>query len=135
MPLPQITPTLTQAQTDVATQGIQTGQGSMTSPGWFDKLGGWDGVGSIADLIGSFGNIYGAIKGVQLAQDQLDFSKSAYNTNLANQQQTYNTSLSDRAYARAHTQGNTAADAAAYVANNSLGSGAVTSNDLAKLSS
>lgn len=94
--------------------------GANDSQGFFGKLGGLEGLSSIADGLASLGNIYGAIQGVKLAREQLDFSKGAYNTNLANQTQEYNTRLEDRTVSRYHTQGGSAADVSAYLAKHSM---------------
>lgn len=45
-------------------------------------------------------NIYGGLKQLGLAKDQLNFTKDAFNTNLANSIKSYNTALEDRARSR-----------------------------------
>lgn len=79
-----------------------------------------DGIGSLMNGIGSAVSIYTALSNLGLAKDQFNFQKDAYNTNLGNQTQSYNTALEDRTRARYHTQGGSSADVDAYLAKNSL---------------
>lgn len=94
------------------------------------KIGFWDsvtknadGIGLLLDGLTSLGEIYSAVQQNNIARDSLAFQKDAYNTNLTNQTQSYNTALEDRAYARANLRGTeqAQADAAAYVAKHRLG--------------
>lgn len=62
-------------------------------------------IGGITSLLGSIGGIYGAIKGFGLAKDQLDFQKTAFNTNLDNSKKSYNTALEGDAHSRAAAEG------------------------------
>lgn len=79
-----------------------------------------DNIGALASGIGSAANIYTALANLGMARDQFDFQKQAYNTNLANQTQSYNTALEDRIRARYSAQGGTAADVDAYLQKHSL---------------
>ena len=79
-----------------------------------------DGIGSIMNGIGSAVSIYTALSKLGLAKDQFKFQKDAYNTNLNNQTQSYNTALEDRITARNHAQGGTSADVDSYLAQHSL---------------
>lgn len=88
--------------------------------GWLDKFGGVEGLSAIAKGIGSIGQIYGAIQGVKLAKDQLAFTKSSYNTNLANTTKSYNTSLEDRTRARYATEGRGESAVNEYLAKHSM---------------
>lgn len=52
-------------------------------------------------------NIYGGLKQLDLARDQLNFTKDAFNTNLANTIKSFNNALEDRARSRyAYMTGN-----------------------------
>lgn len=73
-----------------------------------NTLGGW---GNVFSGIQSLGNLYGGYKQMGLMQDQLDLARDSFNynkaltsKNLANQVQSYNTSLADRYRARAFTE-------------------------------
>lgn len=79
-----------------------------------------DGIGAIMNGIGSAVSIYTALSNLGLAKDQFNFQKDAYNTNLANQRQSYNTALEDRTRSRYHTQGGTSADVDAYLEKHSI---------------
>ena len=89
------------------------------SPSWFtnNRI---EGIGAIADVLGSFGQIYSAIQATKLAREQLKFTKEAYNTNLVNQTKSYNTSLEDRIRSRYTQENRTTSDADAYLARHAL---------------
>ena len=70
--------------------------------------------------LNTIGNIWGAWQANKLAKDQLNFTKNFANRNLANQTKSYNTALEDRARARAAVEGQTAAEAQAYIDKNRL---------------
>lgn len=104
-----------------AAAGVPVGAPGAAGPeGWFGKLGGMEGVGSIFQGLGSLGQIFGALQGVKLAREQLDFSKDSYKKNLANQTQSYNTALEDRTTARASATGASAAEVDGYLKKHSL---------------
>ncbi|UCR75506.1 hypothetical protein PP742_gp22 [Alcaligenes phage vB_Af_QDWS595] len=65
--------------------------------------------------LNAIGNLWGANKSLGLARDQFDFTREITNKNLANQTQTYNTALEDRARSRAVAQGQSQSDADAYL--------------------
>lgn len=88
--------------------------------GWFDKIGGMQGIGTAFQGLGSLGQIYSSIKALGLAEDQLDFSKQAFETNLKNSTKSYNTALEDRIRARYHSEGRAPSKAAEYIAKHSL---------------
>jgi len=83
----------------------------------------WGAVGTLTKALGGLGSLYLGFQQNKMAKDALRFQKRAYETNLANQIKSYNTSIADRAKSRAEFRGNTA-DANAtreeYVRNNSL---------------
>jgi hypothetical protein len=70
--------------------------------------------------LSSLANLYSGIQALGLAKDQFNFQKNLANTNLANSVQSYNTALTDKATARAVTEGQTDAQRDAYIAANKL---------------
>lgn len=70
--------------------------------------------------IGTIGNLWAAFQAQKLAKEQFNFQKGVTNTNLANQIQSYNTSLSDRIVARGYMQGDSQETVDKYIADNSL---------------
>ncbi|MEQ1950919.1 hypothetical protein [Mesorhizobium sp. CN2-181] len=65
--------------------------------------------------IGTAANIWNAWEQNKLAKEQLKFQKEAYNTNMANQIQSYNTQLEDRTRARQVGLGMSDEEAQAYI--------------------
>lgn len=92
----------------------------VTGDGWFSKIGGFKGLSNLAEGLSSLGQLYTSIKALGLAEDQLDFTKEAYNTNLANTTQSYNTALEDRIRARYAQENKSSAAADEYIAKHSL---------------
>lgn len=88
--------------------------------GFLSGIGGIEGLSSILQGIGSVGQIYTALKGIGLAKDQLAFNKQAFQTNLANQTKSYNTTLEDKIRSRYATENRAASEADAYLAKNKL---------------
>lgn len=68
----------------------------------------------------SLGNLWAANKAYGLAKDQFGFQKEVTNTNLNNQIQSYNTSLEDRARARAVLENRDPSSADEYIDRNRL---------------
>lgn len=73
-----------------------------------NNFGGW---GNVMNGIGQLGNLFMNWRALGLAEDQLDLQQNAFNfnkamttKNLANQVKSYNTALTDRMQARAHTE-------------------------------
>ena len=92
-----------------------------------DPLGSGSGLGLNLDTLklglsglSSIGNLYAALQANSLAKKQFDFTKTYANANMANQVQSYNTTLADRLNSRAKVEGTSAEDAAAEIAKNSL---------------
>lgn len=103
-------------------QGMSQGMGmgnNTGQPGFFSQ----NGAGQFAlGAIQTLGSLWNSFQQNKMARQSFDFQKKAYETNLANQTQSYNTELTDRIQARYATEGrpNAAADAAAYVEKNKL---------------
>jgi hypothetical protein len=70
--------------------------------------------------LGALSNLWSGMQAMNLAKSQLAFQKGFANANLSNQIQSYNTTLADRARARAVTEGQSQAQADQYVAQNRL---------------
>ena len=79
-----------------------------------------EGIGSVAQGLASFGQIYASLKGLKLARDQFDFSKEAYQTNLGNTRKSYNTNLEDRIRSRTHFEGGSSGDVDKYLQKHSM---------------
>lgn len=103
--------------------GLPSVGGSQGSSGWF----GIDGLGPNVDTLKlglgglqTVGNLWAAFQAQNLAKKQFNFTKDITNTNLANQIQSYNTSLADRSRSRAAVEGQSQSEAQAYIDQNSL---------------
>ena len=77
-------------------------------------------VGGIAQGIGALASAWNANRGLGLARDQFRFQKEAYNTNLANSIQSYNTSLEDRIRGRTSDYEGKEQDVQSYLNRHSL---------------
>lgn len=67
--------------------------------GGTDPSTGFQSMGIVAPALQGLSSLFQAWNGMQtlgLAKDQFNFQKNAFNTNLNNQRQTYNTALEDR---------------------------------------
>jgi hypothetical protein len=117
--LPLNTPVNAISGTASANTASKTG-GTAGPQGLWNRMGGLDGMGRIFDGIGNIGRLYAAIQGVKLGKQQLSFARDAFNTNTANQTQTYNTSLEDRIRARYNTEGRSSTEADGYLDQNRL---------------
>lgn len=73
--------------------------------------------------LNTIGNIWGAWQSNKLAKDQLNFTKKIATANLNNQIASYNTALEDRSRSRAAIEGQTSAEAQAYIDKNRLPGG------------
>lgn len=99
---------------------IAGGAGTGFMGRMFNGLGGVEGLSSLMQGLGSIGGLYTSMQGLGLARDQLNFQRDAYNTNLTNQTQTYNTALEDRIRARHSTEGRPSEDTDRYLSNHRL---------------
>lgn len=70
--------------------------------------------------LSTIGNLWAAFQAQKLAKEQFKYTKGVTDTNLANQIQTYNTGLTDRANNRAIVEGRTPEQTKAYIDANSL---------------
>lgn len=70
--------------------------------------------------VGALGNLWGAYQSNKLAQNQFNYTKQITDTNLANQIQSYNTSLADRASSRGSMEGWSDEQKQSYIDQNKL---------------
>lgn len=81
-----------------------------------------DNLAGLASGIGSLGAAWSGFQANRIARESLGFQKEAYNTNLSNQLQSYNTALSDKATAVAAQKGWSQKETDDYIAKNRMGS-------------
>ena len=97
--------------------GVTGGAAAPQTPGFFAQ----GGIGQFAlGTIQTLGSLWNSFQQNKLAKESMRFQKEAFNTNLANQEQSYNTALEDRINARYVTEGKSQADADAYIQEHSL---------------
>lgn len=98
----------------------QTGVGGGAAPqtgGFFSQYGPAQfALGAIQTL----GSLWNSFQQNKLAKQSFNFQKEAYATNLANQEQTYNTALEGRINAQYATEGKSQTEAASYIDKHSL---------------
>ena len=93
------------------------GAAAPTTPGFFAQ----GGVGQFAlGAIQTLGSLWNSFQQNKLAKQSFQFQKDAFNTNLANQEKSYNTALEDRINARYVNEGRSQAEADAYIKDHSL---------------
>lgn len=92
------------------------------SPGGFNlgSLMNFDNLGSLAQGIGSLGQLYMGGQQLGLAKDAFNLSKQAYKQNMANSIASYNTSLEDRIRGRTSNYDGKEQDVQNYLSNNKL---------------
>lgn len=98
---------------------VPGGVGGAAKPGFFSEFGPAQfALGAIQTL----GSLWNSFQQNKLAKQSFQFQKEAFQTNLENQEQSYNTELEDRINARYVTEGrtNVEADKAAYLEKNRL---------------
>lgn len=97
---------------------LMSGGGSAPqTPGFFSQYGPTQfALGAIQTL----GSLWNSFQQNKMAKESMAFQKEAFATNLANQEQSYNTALEDRINARYVTEGKSQAEANAYIQKNSL---------------
>lgn len=84
------------------------------------QLTGWQKFGYVTDGIGAIGGLWGAIQQNKIAKQQLALSRDAFETNMRNSIQSYNTTLEDRIRARYAMEGRGSSEADAYLDDNRL---------------
>lgn len=70
--------------------------------------------------LSTIGNLWAAFNAQKLAREQFNYTKGVTETNLANQIQSYNTGIEDRARSRAVVESQTPETTQAYIDRNSL---------------
>ena len=99
------------------TGGAAGGGAAPQTPGFFSQYGPAQfALGGIQTL----GSLWNSYQQNKLAKESFKFQKEAYATNLANQEQSYNTALEGRINAQYATEGKSQAEAASYVDKHSL---------------
>jgi hypothetical protein len=89
--------------------------------GFAAGLGGPLGVAGLGlSALSSLGSLWMGLKAQKLARKQFKFQKDITNTNLANQIQSYNTALADRARSRGVMEGQTPDQVSGYISANAL---------------
>lgn len=91
--------------------------------GGTDPSTGFQSMGIVSPTLQGLGSLFQAWNGMQtlgLAKDQFNFQKNAFNTNLANQRQTYNTALEDRIRGRTSDYAGKEQDVQSYLNQNRL---------------
>lgn len=93
---------------DPNNQGLtnQLNQQSLNGAGSLDLGFNMPTLGLAIQGLSALGNLYQGLQANKLAKKQFNFQKEFANTNLNNQMQSYNTALTDRAYARASMDSN-----------------------------
>lgn len=71
--------------------------------------------------VNSLGNLWGSFKANKLANQQFNFTKQAYETNLANSIKAYNTNLENKVGARLRASGKSQEEIDSYMNKNKLG--------------
>ena len=106
----------TGASNTIGMKGVAAGLGGAGSP-----LGMNLGTGQLVlGGVQALGNLWAAFQAQKLAKEQFNFQKGVTNTNLANQIQSYNTSLADRINSRAFTEGRPEGYAEQYIDENKM---------------
>lgn len=112
-PMPGVT--VQSPTTPGVTGGVGPQQGS--GPGFWSKDGG---AGLILGGVQVLGNLWSSYQAHKMAKEQMAFAREQWDTNLANQTQTYNTALEDRIRSRHFTEGKGSGETDAYLAEHSL---------------
>ena len=105
----------------ISSIGSAAAPGATGGAGTMSKLsGGLQNAGSAMDILGGLADIYFGFQQQKLAKRNLAFQKDAFNANLGNSVQSYNTALGDRIRARHFTEGKSDSQTAAYLEENKL---------------
>lgn len=116
-----VPPTATNVAVSTPTPvGTGTGVGGIaasTTPGFFAQ----GGIGRFAlGAIQTLGSLWNSFQQQKLAKQSFKFQKEAFNTNLQNQEQSYNTALEDRIRSRYVNEGRSQSEADTYLRDHSL---------------
>lgn len=114
--MPTQSQTLNQANQLLPSIGGNTGTFSLSNLANFDNLS------SLAQGIGSIGQLYLGSQQLGLARDAFNQSKQAYQQNMANSIASYNTSLEDKIRGRSSNYAGKEADVQKYLSANKLSS-------------
>ena len=97
--------------------GMTGGAAAPQTPGFFAQ----GGIGQFTlGAIQTLGSLWNSFQQNKMAKESMAFQKEAFATNLANQEQSYNTALEDRINARYVTEGKSQAEADSYIEKNRL---------------
>jgi len=66
------------------------------------------------------GNLWNSYQANKMAKEQMKFAREQWDTNLANQTQTYNTALEDRIRSRHNTEGRDSSETESYLSEHRL---------------
>lgn len=112
------TPSVTTPVVNAPTVPGTTGSGAAPqASGFFSQYGPAQfALGAIQTL----GSLWNSFQQNKMAKESMKFQKEAFATNLANQEQSYNTALEDRINARYVTEGKSQAEAQSYIDKNRL---------------
>lgn len=98
--------------------------GAAAPQGWMGKIGDWasngQNLGGLLQGIGALGSAYMGFQQLKAAKEGLDFQKEAFQANLGNSTQAYNTSLEDRIRGRTADYAGKEADVQSYLGEHSL---------------
>lgn len=93
------------------------GANAPSTPGFFAQ----GGIGQFAlGTIHTLGSLWNSFQQNKVAKQSMAFQRDAFNQNMVNQKQTYNTALEDRINARYVTEGKSQAEAQSYIDKNKL---------------
>ena len=103
-----------------ASQALPMAPAAAESGGLLGWLGNYQNLGTAVQGLGTLAQAYLGYQGLKQAKEALGLQKEAFNANLNNSIQTYNTSLEDRIRGRTSDYTGKEADVAAYLAKHSL---------------
>lgn len=110
--------------TNVSAGGVNPVAGTQQAGGSFFKNA--DGsfnpnnIGMVIGGVQALGSLWNSYQQHKIAKEQLSLQREAFQTNLANNTQTYNTALEDRIRARHNTEGRSSGETDAYLQEHSL---------------
>lgn len=104
------------------TNPIGTGTGVNSGTFWRNGDGSFntDNLQLVMGGVQMLGNLWNSFQQHKIAKEQLGLARETFETNLANNRQTYNTALEDRIRARHYTEGKSTADTESYLSEHSL---------------